>query len=490
MRAIVLALLSTAVTTASADELDRTAETKSLPELFGVAVRVAPALEQASYRADTARAQADAADGAFDTTIVGNVGYLRTKNLPVSFGIDHELDKTYSLSIRKLLPTNGTLELIGKLDDLTIPVVDSMNNVVDQRSLTTSLTARLTQPLLRDFGPVAADRVRTAARQRASAETIRRTATARAFALQVVTAYWELALAWRTLEIRRDAVESAQKQLGFVEAGIRTGKYSESEVFPVKQALAVRQQDTLEAQLDVVDRSIALRRQIGMEVEAGKLALKPTKLPDPAPIEIDVKAVIAKALATSDDVKAALAEQRAADATLAGSRRGLLPRADLQLEGGPVGSDAQLGKSFGKIGDGYTVTGNLVVELPVGNHAARGQYGIDRAAARDLAFQVGKTRADIAADAARAVYELGVHRESVALGVGAVEIGKLNVEAETRKFELGKSTSAEIIRRQDDLQNVRLREAQERARYQIALAALDTATGVILEKYGIHMESR
>ena len=96
-----------------------------------------------------------------------------------------------------------------------------------------------------------------------------------------------------------------------------------------------------------------------------------------------------------------------------------------------------------------------------------------------------ETRANVAADVARVVYQAKQSRLAIELGNRAVKLAEQSVEAEQKKFDLGKSTTTEIARKQEELNSARLRQAGSVADYVIARAKLDAATGVILAAYGI-----
>ncbi|HUS32511.1 MAG TPA: TolC family protein [Kofleriaceae bacterium] len=488
MRAIAFALVSVlALSPARADsELDTARETP-LTDLFAAATKSAPALESVAFSLAEARAQQATAEGPHDLTLAAIADYQRVKGAPSVPGLpgDSSTTKLYEISLRKLLPTNGLLELVGNAVES-----DTDLSGMPSDTVTSAVKVRLTQPLLRGVGPAAANRLRESAKLRVSAAGARRAAEARAFAVDLVRAYWELSLAWRKVEIARASADLAKKQQTIVEGGIRTGKLSQSEVYPVQQAFATRQQDIALAELDVIERSIALRRLVGLDVTPEAAALKPAML---RPLEksatapTDVTGLITRALEISDELRAAREEKRAADAALAGARRERLPRADLELEAGPLGTATTLGASTSKLGDGYTVGARLTIEVPLGNHTGRGIYESDHATAVDATYQLARTRNDVAADVTRMVHAARAHLVAAQEGTRAVEAAVANVDAETKKFELGKSTSAEIVRRQDELQDVRLREAIERTSYEIALAELDAATGAILEKNGLKL---
>ena len=76
---------------------------------------------------------------------------------------------------------------------------------------------------------------------------------------------------------------------------------------------------------------------------------------------------------------------------------------------------------------------------------------------------------------------------SIALGNQAIDLAEQNVAAEQKRFELGKSTNFEVLRRQDELEQARLRHASAVADYLAARADLDGLGGAILARYGIVM---
>jgi outer membrane protein TolC len=89
--------------------------------------------------------------------------------------------------------------------------------------------------------------------------------------------------------------------------------------------------------------------------------------------------------------------------------------------------------------------------------------------------------------ATRAVQRTRAASASVALGDQAIDLAEQNVAAEQKRFELGRSTNFEVLRRQDELEQARLRKASAVADYLAARADLDGLSGAILARYQIVM---
>ncbi len=477
------------LSTARADKLDDSAQQLSVADVFKVAVRTAPALAQAAFDRSRADAAVLTATGAEDFVFTASGGVEKTKGAPIppSTVGDKTDIVSGSIGIAKLLPTNGTLELFGQSDKISSDFSGMPTTFV-----TSAVKLRLTQPLLKGFGPTAqSGAIKTASYNR-DAATLRLRATALTFSADLAEAYWRLALAWRVLEVRRAGLELAQKQRKLTDAALRTGKIAVSEMLPVDAAIANREQDLLAAELDVVTSSLTVRKLAGLEITADKLAIKTEALPAIDTKDVDLATSVKAALDNSADVAAARAAEKAGGAAAAAARRDVLPRLDLRIEGGPLGTDADLGASFGRLGEraGYAFAANLNFEVPIGNRTAKGGDLDKRAAHAALRRSALEAEVAVTANVAQLVYEIRAHKKQVDAGLRAIKLAEQNVEAEQRKFELGKSGNNEIVRLQQELENARLRHAEAVGAYAISRVRLDAQLGTYLDKLGIKVEAR
>ena len=70
----------------------------------------------------------------------------------------------------------------------------------------------------------------------------------------------------------------------------------------------------------------------------------------------------------------------------------------------------------------------------------------------------------------------------------AIDLTQRNIKAETGRFELGKSSNFDVLLRQEEHTQARLRYARAAADYLRAAAFLEALTGEILTRYGIKMQ--
>ena len=72
----------------------------------------------------------------------------------------------------------------------------------------------------------------------------------------------------------------------------------------------------------------------------------------------------------------------------------------------------------------------------------------------------------------------------------AVQLAIINLNAEKARFEVGRTTNFEVLRRQDELAQAQLRQARARVDYLKARSLVDSLTGDLLPAYGVKLQKR
>ena len=91
------------------------------------------------------------------------------------------------------------------------------------------------------------------------------------------------------------------------------------------------------------------------------------------------------------------------------------------------------------------------------------------------------------ASLARAVAQIELAKRRVTLSQRAIDLANENIKIETDRFNLGKSTNFDVLRRQEELEQARLRQSASVADYLAARAELDGLGGTLLARYRIVM---
>lgn len=475
-------------TTASADA------PLKLADIVAVAVRQSPELARARIDVEAAKAQLTQSEGLEDTRLTGQLNAQLVRPPPEDPQGDRD-NVSLVLSAIKPLWTGGSLivQASGQRYDSRVFLRDA-NGMPIQSSSTkqtsTTVAVGVTQPLLRGRGAgVFEAPIRQAQKQR-DAAALSQEARARDLVVQLAQAYWQVAFAWRTLEVRKSSLDLAQKQLAYTEGAIRAEKLSRSDALAVQAAIASRKQDILASEQDLYERSLALRQLGGLEIAPESLTVTTEPLPDaPEAKDLDVATVTRAAFAHSAELASLAAARTAAEVGLTTADNTARSKLDVSVFAGPNGGGRTVRDSFVNGADhpGYEVDATLDFEHSIENRTGKGAQAAARATLQSAKVAERDAQARLAVRATRAVQRAQAALASIALGTEAIGLAEQNVTAEQKRFELGKSTNFEVLRRQDELEQARLRHASAIADYLAARADLDGLSGAILPRYGIVM---
>jgi outer membrane protein TolC len=474
-----------------------------LGEAIALAVRQNPTLAAAGADVGIAEAAVESARGLDDPILQAGASWLETRQALIA-GVPLQQpaydDVSGSVALLKPLSTGGTLGLTLAGDYNRVryaaespPLPGTQLSTVEQN--VPSLRLSLQHPLLRGFGAAVARAPQRRTRVERDVASAQRAATAAALIRDVVSAYWDAAYAAEELTIRRAAAASARDQLGRVQANIGVGKQPPSASAEVEVAIALRDEAALLAEQALSDRQLELGRlcAVGLELGAGAPRLSPADAPLPAPRRtFDEGATIQAALEGNPQLQAVRGQGRAAAIDVEVTENGLLPELDLSISGGPTGNASQASAAYRQLAgfDGYAVTAQLFFQQALGRHAALGA----REAARQSVHKVHLGEADIsqqiAGATARGVSAAEVARRRAEVLVHSIDAATLDLEAEKARFEVGRSTNFDVLRRQDALAGVELALLRARADHLKAVAAVDALTGEILDRNGVSLTVR
>jgi outer membrane protein TolC len=463
-----------------------------LRDVVTIAVRQNPDLARARFDLALADGRVLQAAGLFDVHVTANLTGSAIKDAPIQEFTSSELQElTGQVGVNRVLPTGGTISVTANSEYVhQVAPVFSSDGVVEvtSKGFTSSLQVALTQPLLRGAGSDAIEAPLREAELARDAAQLQREATARTTLVTIATSYYQLALAWRQLEVRRATLDSARKQLDVTEALIRTDKIPQSETFEVEEAIALREQDVIGAEQQIYELSLQLRQLVGLDIDAKDLTVTPELLPDAVTTQdLTIEAAVTAAFAHSADLAARHATRAAAEVAVAAAVNAARSRLDLAVSGGPQGTAETFGGSIsnGIENHGYVAQLSLTLDHAVQRRTERGGEAAARAQLSRAEVDERALRAQIAAQATRAVQRYRAAIASLDLGTKAIASAENSTTAEQKKFELGKSTTFDVLRKQEELEQARLRRASATADYLVARAQLDGLTGAILTNYHV-----
>jgi len=372
-------------------------------------------------------------------------------------------------------------------------------------SLTSSVQALFSQPLLRDFktDPARAQ-LDVSQRNREIAdlrlqEDIARTSS------QAETAYWALVAARASVDVQQRSLDLALELERTNRARVDVGQSPPLDLVTARAEVAQRRENLIIARTDVLQAEDVLRALVFNPKRGGfwTVHIEPADAVPPVGPPPDVDAAVRRALSVRPDIAEQHKQIQISETNVILSKNQTLPDLRLQASyvtngiggsklvrtggfpGTIIGVDntsygSVLGQAFSA--DFPTWTLGFTLNYPIGKSAeeanlARARLERDQATARLQSVELVAVRE--VRDAALRVEQNRQRIETAQLGR---ELAEQRLDAEQKRFEVGMSTSFLVIQAQRDLAVARNNETQANLAYQlsvIAFEAVQTTSGGI-----------
>lgn len=462
----------------------------ALPELLQHAVQHAPSLASARIDIAIAEARIEQTLARDDWRIDATLNVNSSQSYIGGLGeISRATRVDVEASVSRPLSTGGIVTIGASTSYQRQPALLGMAGEIDVNWRDT-ISGTIAQPLLRGRGRFLYDATERKATLSRDASVLARRLAAIQTVQAVVAAYWDLVLAERQVAITRQSLELAKERLRITQIGSDGGKVPRSEIPAVQQIIATREEDVLNGELLVLDRSIALRRAAGLPVGKGELGLRVGAELAPRDTSWDLGEVTERAFAASPELAQLAKQDAAARIDIEVTENGLLPLLDAALTLGPTGQDERFGTAWKNTvtAKSLFVAGSLTFQHSLGQENVKGLSRELRQTRLRIEVTAFDVRAQIAQTMARAVAQAELARRRVALSQRAIDLATENIKIETDRFNLGKATNFDVLNRQEELRQAELRKAQAMIDQHKAENAIQALTGDILPVYGISVE--
>lgn len=382
--------------------------------------------------------------------------------------------------VRIPLRTGGTASV-------SLPIVRSEDNnsfSTLNPAYSSDLVFSISQPLLRGAGRrVATGALRIAGYEAQASEARTKLEVIRQIAA-VDRAYWRLFEARQVLDVAQQQLELAQAQRDRAKRQVDAEVLPEVELLRAESGAADRLDAILQAKADVLQRQRELKRLINLPelpVDGPEMVV-PTSPPDPVEYAFDSGALVAEAL----DERMEMLELELAIATDAVrvmlDRDATLPLLTLDYTYRVNGLGRSVNRSLDTLSDNHFEDWELglAAEVPIGNEQARSRLRasllqrLQRLQTREARVQSIRTEVLNAVDALDAAWQrILAARQSVILNTRTYQ-------AEQRQFDVGRSTSTDVLDAAARLAEAQLAEVRALTDYQISQVDLAFATGTLL----------
>lgn len=407
---------------------------------------------------------------------------FRDIDSPTASQLSSAQSQTFTMEpgVRIPLRTGGTASV-------TLPVATSENNnpfSTLNPSYTSDLQFSLSHQLLRGAGRhVTMAPLRIAAFNRRATEAQTKLEVTRQLAA-ADRAYWRLSQVRGELGVAQQQYELAVAQQERAQRRVLAGASPEIEVVRAQAGVSQRLEAILVAQNNVLLQQRELKRVInlpGLGVESTAVIL-PATLPDPVEYVFDREGLMAHAMANRMELLE-LEMRLATDAVnQAFARNQTLPLVSLDYTYRVNGLGGSAGDSL------RTLKGNnfedwelgLSAEIPLGNEEARSRL---RQAILRRIQRLGTKEAreqSIKREVLDAIDTIDVSWQRILAARQSVILNTRAFQAEQRQFEVGASTSTDVLDASARLASSQFDEIRALTQYQIAQVDLAFATGTLL----------
>ena len=469
----------------------------SIEELVAVAIRQSPTLAEVSARRRIRHAVAKNQGVVDEWTLAATVGIDRRNTeieptQPYTLTRDDRLRA--NLELARNLPTGGALGVrVGgtRVRQAFDPRPGTMLMPLATEGTSVIAGATFRQPLVRGLGPAVARAERHKADLDASSGEQQAEVEAGTFLRDLAFSYWELAYAHDELATARESLDLANEQLAQTRAARGAGGLAENALNAVKYQAAVREEAVLRAQLDVEARSLDLRLLVGLEVGVEQVLIQPADALSLEGRDLTVDEALRLGLGDNPALVVAKARQRRAEIDVDVAQDRARPRVDLDLDGTLVGTGAATSAAFSALtaATGYEVGATLTFELSLGRGGAAGVRAAELARS-EVKVERATLERSLTIQIITAVHQVDAARQRAALAGKAIEVARDNLKAERALFLAGRTTNFDVLARQAELADAKLRLARSLTDYHQSRATLQLLTGTILDEYAIPATDR
>lgn len=421
------------------------------------------------------------AEAAFNSAFTLS-GFWAQTDTPTSSTLNDAQAEQQSLTpgVRIPLMTGGTASI-------TLPMRRTETNNAFSTlnpAYTSDLQFSLSQPLLRGAGRRSTTHaLRVAGINQDIAET-RTKATVIAQLANAERAYWQLYAARQELQLRQEEFEVAREVLNQAQRLLDAGSVAEIEVIRAESGVADRLDAILRAEQAVLLQQRTLKRVMNIEGlgVGSETVILPVSPPDPVMYEVDAAQLADLAVASRMDLLA-LELQLLADASqIDFNRNQTLPALNLDASytinglGGNLRDSASIAaqNEFEDWSVGFTG------EIPIGNQAAQSRLRRSVLTRIQRISDKASREQTIRQDVFDATDNLRAGWQRIMASQQAVILNTRTLEAERRQFELGSSTSTDVLDAASRLVSARSDEIRAVVDYQIAQLNLAQSTGMVL----------
>ncbi len=450
----------------------------------------------------------------FDPSLTGQLNWMHqnTQELDLqSYGVpslvangfnaNAGLTQSFATGAQVNLAFNNTHQSLNALDTNYNPYTGS------------SLGLTITQPLVRGFGPALNTRFIRIAANDQKINTLLFHQQLIATVYGVIRLYTDFVALYEDVKVKQETVAAAEKLYSDTKAQVDEGTLApveltraNAQVFSTRQDL-INSRGVLEEQQAILKNLLTRTGNADAEVQGATIIpTDPLNVPEKEDIR-PIQDLFTEAMANRPDLGQANLQIENSQIGLKGSRNATLPEVDLvgilQSNGlaGPLNPVAPAAANTPFIGGYGTVLDQLFttkyptygigvqVTVPIRNRIAEADLARDELQLKQSEVRLRQLQNEARLEVEDAVIAIRRARASYEAAVQARRYQQESLEAEQMRYEVGASTAFFVIQYESLLAQAKSTEVAAKSAYVKAHAALERATGNILEQHQISLEA-
>ncbi len=466
----------------------------SLSEAIGVALHQNLGIVVERQQVEVAKLGITVAAGAFEPVLSAQLDHNRSDSPPLTV---QEGNANQNISF---VTDDWRITLSDRLETGTQVALDFSNGrarssagtAVEPLNYRATLTASVTQPLLRGFSPdLVVPRVELLRAKIASERERAQLAVAAADVVQrTEDAYWDVVQALYSYDLQLRSQKRSEDQMALTRRQIDAGLMPPSDLIAAESTLAQRKLQVLVAESTIESSYDTLRAVLNLAHEEWTRPILPVEPPQFDAQTSSAEDALAIAIKHRPEVVQLDLDLQTALLAVRQAENNRLPQLDLGLSGQLIGQKNTYGSTLNEVGDADAHAYSVVLNFswtPL-QRATRAQAEIEKThhdmaivrrdqALQDIWFAVRQAVRD-QTSAARQVLAASKFRQ----------LSTESLEVEQRKFLSNQSSNFVLGQHQDELAAAQLAELTAVLVHKKATAALLKATGELLEQRHIQLD--
>ena len=306
----------------------------------------------------------------------------------------------------------------------------------------------------------------------------------------VENAFYELIFARENLKVQQQALDLAQTQLDQDRQRVQVGSLAPLDVQQDEAQAAQRRASLIAAQFTLAADENALKNLITDNyLQWHEVRMEPAAALEAVRQLFDVQDSWSKGLAARPDLVQARLNLEQQGVQLKYDRNQIFPQLNLTGSFGYNGSGKEFSDAIGQYasGDRPYYSYGAALSVPLSNLRARNAYKTDKAVEQQQLLKLKQLEQNVMVAIANAVKQAQSALESVDATKQARVYAEAAVDAEQKKYAVGKSTTFTVLQLQNNLTAARSQEIRALADYNEALSNLAQQEGSTLQRRNVDL---